>query len=385
MGVVSQGAADDRATAGIDGGAFAREIGAGPELEPIIGDLLELGVPAEAIRRAHERGRVDEAIFEAVLDPIRNRRTVSATQIEADGGLEVDEIRLIMLTFGLRAPDPDEPYFTPEEAEVMRRFGELREIWPPEVYLQVTRVYGQALAHIAQTEIHAFRLHVEPRLRAEAGSAMPALAAVHSAFGRLLPLADPMLLGVHRRRVEHELAQEAVREAEARTPEGRLPGAVEVTLAFVDLSDFTAYADAHGDLLAVEVVESFAQAVTAELGENGRVLKALGDGYMLSFPDPHAAVSACVRIIDQIGGDDTPGVHASVHHGVALYREGDYFGSAVNLAARLLALARDGELVASMDVVRATGERFAWHPPRSRHLRGFSEPVEFAWLWVGDG
>lgn len=377
---MAQGSEADGGAGGADGRAFAREIGAAPELEAIIEDLLELGVSPEAIRRAHDRGRVDEAIFEAVLDPIRNRRTISAAQIEADGGLEVDETRLIMLTFGLRAPDPGEPYFTPEEAEVMRRFGELRDVWPPEVYLQVTRVYGQALAHIAQTEIQAFRLRVEPGLRAEAGGSMPALAAVHSAFGRLLPLADPMLLGVHRRRVEHELAQEAVREAEARTPEGVLPGAVEVTLAFVDLSDFTAYADARGDLLAVEVVESFAQAVTAELGENGRVLKALGDGYMLSFPDPSAAVGACVRIIDQLGGDDTPGVHASVHQGVALYREGDYFGGAVNLAARLLGLAGDGELVVSAAVAAATAEQFDWGPLEQRRLRGFREPVELCRL-----
>lgn len=377
---MSEGAEDGGAAEQVDGREFAREIGAAPEFEAIIGDLLELGVPADAIRRAHERGRVDEAIFEAVLDPIRNRRTVSAAQIEAEGGLGVDEIRLMMLTFGLRSPEPDEPYFTPEEAEVMRRFGELRDVWPPEVYLQVTRVYGQALAHIAQTEVHGFRLHVEPRLRAEADGTLPALAAVHSAFGQLLPLADPMLLGVHRRRVEHELAQEAVREAELRTPEGVLPGAVEVTLAFVDLSDFTAYADARGDLPAVEIVESFAQAVTSELGERGRVLKALGDGYMLSFPDPAAAVAACMRIIEWMSADDTPSVHASVHQGVALYREGDYFGSSVNLAARLLGLAAGGELVASAAVAAATEGQFGWEPPDRRRIRGFREPIEFCRL-----
>lgn len=377
---MSQGSEEEGARGAADGRAFAREIGAAPELETIIEDLVELGVPPEAIRRAHERGRVDEAIFEAVLDPTRNRRTISAAQIEAEGGLEVDEIRLIMLTFGLRSPEPDEPYFTPEEAEVMRRFGELRDFWPPEVYLQVTRVYGQALAHIAQTEIHAFRLHVEPGLRAGAGGSMSALAAVHSAFGSLLPLADPMLTGVHRRRVEHELAQEVVREAEARTPEGVLPGAVEVTLAFVDLSDFTAYADSRGDLLAVEVVETFARAVTAELGDAGRVLKALGDGYMLSFPDSAAAVGACVRIIERMHGDETPGVHASVHQGVALYREGDYFGGAVNLAARLLGLAGDGELVASAAVVDATAAEFDWGTRHSRRVRGFSDPIEYARL-----
>lgn len=368
--------AEDDHAMGVDGRALARQIRAAPELERMIGELLELGVSPEAIRRAHKRGRVEDAIFDAVLDPARTERTVSPSQIEAGGGLRVAETQLIALGFGLRAPEPDEPYFTPEEATVLERFGELREIWPPQVYLQVVRVYGQALAHIAQTEVYAFRLHVEPRLRAASGGVLPALPAVHAAFGQLLPLADPMLLGIHRRRVEHELAQAAVREAELRTPEGVLPGAVEVTLVFCDLKDFTAFADVHGDVAAIGAIERFAATVTAERGETGHVLKALGDGYMLSYPEPAAAVAACVRIIERMRSDDTPGVHASVHHGVALYREGDYFGKAVNLAARLLGLAGRGELVASEAVARATEGLFDWEHLGGRRIRGVSEPVE---------
>lgn len=122
-----------------DGQALAREIGAAPELERMVEELHELGVPPDAIRRAHGRDRIEEAIFEAVLDPARSERTVTAAEIEAEGGLRVDETRLIALNFGLRVPEPDEPYFTPAEAAVLRRFGDLREIWQPEVYLQIVR------------------------------------------------------------------------------------------------------------------------------------------------------------------------------------------------------------------------------------------------------
>lgn len=371
---MSAQAGDDQAD-GVEGAALAREIGAPPELEEMIGVLLRLGVPREAIRRAHERGRVEDAIFDAVLDPARGERTVSPSEIEADGGLSVGETQLVALGFGLRAPAPDEPFFTAAEAAVLKRFGELREIWPPEVYLQIVRVYGQALAHIAQTEVHLFRLHVEPELRAASGGMLGALGAVREAFGQLLPLADPMLLGVHRRRVEHELAQAAVREAELETPEGALPGAVEVTLVFCDLKDFTAYADAHGDAAALAVIERFATVVTSERGERGHLLKALGDGYMLSYPEPVDAVEACVRIIGRMRSADAPGVHASVHSGVALYREGDYFGQVVNLAARLLDLAGSDELVASEAVVRETQGRFDWEHRGSHRIRGVSEPV----------
>jgi len=315
------------------------------------------------------------ALFDAALDPARGERTVSPAQIEADGGLTVDETRVVVLNFGLRAPDPQEPYFTTAEADVLVRFGSLREIWPPEVYLQIVRVYGQALAHIAQTEVNLFRLYVEPNLRKARGSPVRARQAVQGAFGELLPLADPMLLGVHRRRVEHELTQSAVREAEIKTPEGVLPGAIEVTFVFCDLKDFSAYADVHGDAAAADLIERLAVVVTGQLGHHGNVVKSLGDGFMLSYPEPGEAVAACVRIIEQMRGDDAPGVHASVHHGVVLYREGDYFGRAVNLAARLLGLAGRDELFASEAVVRATAGRFDWESLGDQDIRGFSEPV----------
>lgn len=358
-----------------EGAVLAREIGAPPERAEIIGVLLRLGVPREAIQRAHERGRIEDSIFDTVLGPARDERTVSPSEIEADGGLSVAETQIVALGFGLPAPGPDEPFFTAAEATVLKRFGELREIWPPEVYIQIVRVYGQALAHIAQTEIHLFRLHVEPRLRAANVGTLGALLAVREAFGQLLPLADPMLLGVHRRSVEHELAQAAVREAELETPDGALPGAVHVALVFCDLKDFTAYADAQGDAAALTVIERFATVVTTERGERGHLLKALGDGYMLSYPEPVDAVEACVRIIERMRGGDAPAVHASVHSGIALYREGDYFGQMVNLAARLLTLAGSDELVASEAVVQATTGRFDWEHRGSRRVRGVSEPV----------
>ena len=356
---------------------LSEQIGATGEVAKLIAALLELGIPAETIRRAYDRDRVEDAIFEAVLDPARSERTVSARQIESDGGLTVPELQLLALTFGLRVPEPDEPFFTDEEAAVYVRFDRLREIWPPEIYLQIARVYGQALAHIARAEIHAFRLFVEPGLRKAAGDELAGLPAVHEAFGELLPLADPILLGVHRRRVEHEVAQAAVRAAELSSPEGVLPGAVDVTLAFCDLKDFTAYAEAHGDASAFEAVERFAAVITSELGQDGQVLKALGDGYMISFDEPAAAVAACARIIERMRTEQAPGVHASIHHGVALYREGDYFGSAVNLAARLLSLAGCDQLVASAAVVSETAAGpFEWESLGASRIRGLSEPVQ---------
>lgn len=361
--------------------ALAGELGA-PDLEDSVRTLLELGVTPDGIRRAHELGRIDDAIFEPVLDPARAERTVSAREIEERGGLMVTETQLVALSFGLPVPGPDEPYFTPEEAMALQRFGELREIWPPEVYLQIVRLYGQSLGRIAETEANLFRMHVASRIH-EGGDRTRTLPAVHDALSQLLPLADPLLLGVHRRRIEYAFAQAAVREAESLSGEGQLPGAVEVTLLFCDLKGFTEYTDANGDAAAIEMIEKFAAVVTQELGPHGHVVKMLGDGFMLSFPGPGEAVESFARVIARMRAGDLLSIHGSVHHGVALYREGDYFGRSVNLAARLLAVAGSDVLAASRPVVDATSDRFDWQPAGTRRLRGASDPVDVFELRFG--
>jgi adenylate cyclase len=358
-----------------DARTVAREIGAAPEQEDLVRALLELEVAPETMRRALDRGALEDAVFEAALDPGRRERTVSAREIERSGGPRADATASIVEAFGLLPPDPDDPYFTDAEAEVFRQLSELSDVWPPELYLPVSRVYGRALARIARAETQAFRERVEPRLRRASGDRLSALPVVHWAFERLLPLSDPLLVGVHRRLLEREVSQARVAEAEERARGDSLPGAVEVALLFCDLKDFTAYANAAGDGAAVEALEQFSQVVTEERGEHGRLLKGLGDGYMLAYPASPDAVAAGERIIVGMRDGDL-GVHASVHEGVAVAHEGDYFGRTVNLAARLLLVARRDELVATTAVVEATRDRFEWEPRGAERIRGVSEPVD---------
>jgi adenylate cyclase len=346
-----------------------------PGDDDLIGTLEELGASREAAEEAIARGDPEGAVFESVLLPARLDRTVSAIDVEGRGGISVEEAMVLMEARGLPTPDPGEPTFTPDEADVLVEVGKLRDIWPPEVMLQVSRVYGRMLARIAAAEIQAFRHHTAPKLREDHDDTFAELRAVQAAFEALLPLADPLLIGVHRRWVEHELAQVAVNDAEQRADGAQLPGAVNVAFLFCDLKDFTEYADAHGDAEAIGAIEAFFSAVTAERGETGRVVKLLGDGAMLAYDDAVDAVAAGARLIATMRSTDLPGVHAGVHHGVAIAREGDYFGSAVNLTARLLALGGRDELVGTDPVVEASGHLFSWEPIGDHDIRGVRGPV----------
>jgi adenylate cyclase len=97
---------------------------------------------------------------------------------------------------------------------------------------------------------------------------------------------------------------------------------------------------------------------------------------MLCYSDVHEAVGAANRVVAGMRHKTGPGVHASVHRGIAIARHGDYFGSAINLAARLAAAAEEHQLIATRCVAEATDARFAWEGAGILHLRGFAEPVE---------
>jgi adenylate cyclase len=345
--------------------------------------LRELGVPEEAIERALERGEPEIAVLESAFLEARAERTVTPSEVEARGGLPADEIAELFQAMGLAPPAPDEPALTEEEAEVYVELHRLRDIWPRELRQQVARVYGRLLARIARTGVQVFRLQAEPRIRERSADQAEHLSALHEAFPRLLSLPDALLTGVHRRWLEYEVAQTTLSAAQLEGPDAALPGAVDVTLLFCDLKDFTAYANAEGDAAAVEIIDAFVRTVDAERGEEGRVVKVLGDGHMISYDDPVPAVEAGARIIAGMRTRDSLGVHASVHRGVAIAREGDYFGSAVNLAARLLNAAGRDELVGTESVVASCGDDFDWEPIGARQIRGVDEPVEVFRLRTG--
>ena len=129
-----------------------------------------------------------------------------------------------------------------------------------------------------------------------------------------------------------------------------LPGAVTVAFLFCDLTGFTAFADAEGDAAA----DSFARIVAEQRGEF-LLMKSLGDGAMLVYPEGIAAVSAAARIIEQTRLRSPLPVHAGAHVGAAIARDGDYDGgSCVNLAARLLGVAQPDQLIATREVVDQT-------------------------------
>jgi class 3 adenylate cyclase len=156
----------------------------------------------------------------------------------------------------------------------------------------------------------------------------------------------------------------------------------DVTVLFSDLYGSTAMYRDLGDLRAYERVrETFAEAGRVIATHHGLWIKDMGDAVMASFAEPEAAVAAAVEMIAAVraatGLELKVGVHCGACIAVSFRDRLDWFGSTVNLAARIQSLAGPGELcISDAAYQRSSRARgLAAGEPFSARVRGVDEPV----------
>lgn len=151
------------------------------------------------------------------------------------------------------------------------------------------------------------------------------------------------------------------------------------TFLFADIAGFTALTEAHGDEDAADLALDFGRRVRAALPpEGGEVVKAIGDALMVRLDAPVQAVGLGMLIAHDLMADHgQPTVRVGMHSGPASEREGDFFGTTVNLAARIAAAAAGGEVLISEAVRRDAdglpGVRFVSRG--AQRLRNVARPV----------
>ena len=164
--------------------------------------------------------------------------------------------------------------------------------------------------------------------------------------------------------------------------------AVEATFAFVDLAGFTAMTEAHGDAQAVAIVRAFRDRALQVLGPEDELVKTIGDAVMLRFATPETAIVALRELLQRelVVHDAVLLPRAGAHHGQAMVVEGDYYGAAVNLAARVAGEAGGGQLLVTTRAALAARDLGAivTHVG-SVQLRNVSESVDVYDVRIGEG
>ncbi len=151
-----------------------------------------------------------------------------------------------------------------------------------------------------------------------------------------------------------------------------------VTTIIADISDSTPFYEAMGDDQAQQLIQVEIDRLREVLLSFGGVpVGQKGDDVLSYFADPDSAVRSALAMVKKPSGT-VLSVHAGVHHGPVVVREGGVFGETVNLTARLAAAANPGEACVSESVAEGLSPdtRQLLAPIGSLRLKGVSDPVK---------
>jgi adenylate cyclase len=155
--------------------------------------------------------------------------------------------------------------------------------------------------------------------------------------------------------------------------------------AFVDLSDFTAFTEHHGDERTVVVLASFRTRVREIAARRGvRVTKWLGDGAMLSSSDALAVIAMVMELAGAVPKTLPLDIRAGLAQGPVIMFEGDdYIGRAANVASRLCDAAHPGQVLAAREAASLAPR---WVDASESHpylVHGIDRAIEASVLRIG--
>ena len=339
----------------------------------IVARLRHRGHKLEHIRAAGEQGRLAFSYIEDMFDGDR-AASVSIDDAADRTGLEAALIERFWTSLGLPATAFEG--LTEDDIEALEYVGAILDAgFPLVAFLQLCRVYGQALSQIADAEVRLFHLYVHEPLIREGVPGLEMAEEMEDLVRALLPLSSPVMDFVHQRFLRHFVEQDVVGHMESALEDEDVDlGRVRVAIAFADLAGYTRFTEEEGEEEALSSVERFVEGVTNTLPEDARVVKTIGDEVMVVGQDVGALVDWAVGFT--LLFDERPEPRIGVHYGTTLYRDGDYFGRDVNLTSRVVARARGGEVLVSDAVTDAlsASPHLRFEEIGQVKLKGFAEP-----------
>src|SRR3954468_8032836 len=344
--------------------------------------MRERGHSFDEIKEAIKEGRLSSGLLEDLFPPGETHYTLEDAAEET--GLEPELLERVWASMGFARHDLDA--LTEDDMQALRWVSSvLGAGFPLVAFLQLTRVYGQSLSQIADAETRLFHIYVHEPLMREGVPALE-MAEEMADLGRdLLPLASPIMDFIHRRYLSYFSEQDVVGHMEADVESDEAYGRIKVAIAFADVAGYTRYVEEEGEVEALSYVELFIESVGNTLPEGARLVKTIGDEAMVVGQDVGAVVDWAVGF-SRLYANERPAPRIGVNAGHVIYRDGDYFGREVNLASRVVARARGGEVLVTgqvLDDVRDTSHLRIDNIGQVK-LKGFTEPRSLCRLSTAD-
>lgn len=291
-------------------------------------------------------------------------------------GLSDAEVRRFWWALGL--PDAgDQAAYTRRDRDALLALTD--QGLDTDTAVRLARAIGQNVPRMAEWQVAAMLAHLE-NIGEEATTARAS-----EAFDELAPWLDRVVRHTWRRHLDTALTRIDPLAA------GEVESAEVVTVGFADLVNFSALVNTLDTHRLGEMVEIFeARCADVVAAHDGRLIKTLGDAVLFVVPgDPttddepaNGGADRALRIawsmVEVIGRDGRlPDVRLGLATGSVVTRMGDVFGSPVNLASRLTALARRNRVLADEATVSRLRGTYEVRRLSGRPVRGFGvvEPV----------
>ncbi len=341
----------------------------------IVARLRERGHSIERIREASQSGKLAFGYVDELLPSSEARYTLQEAEREID--MDPAVIERLIGAMGLNALSAES--LSEEDLQVLRYGAEvLAAGLPLPALLQIVRVYGQAMAQVADAEVRLFHLYLHEPLMRDGVPGVQIAQEMEAMTREMLPFAVPFINYLHGRLLGYFVEQDAIGhiEADLDDEETAEEGRMRVAIAFADLAGYTKLTEEQGEAEAVSAVERFVETVEQTLPIDARVIKTLGDEVMIVGADAGALTSWAVGLGKELP-QGSPPPRIGIHVGAALYRDGDYYGREVNRAARVVARASGGEVLVTRPVIDAGRlDGLTFELIGEVVLKGFSEPTE---------
>jgi adenylate cyclase len=338
----------------------------------VVARMRERGHSLADLKRAGQEGRLAFGFTEDLFPKPEEQVTVE--QVARETGLEPELVERILVILG--TPLERERVLNPHDAQAMRHCARvLAAGFPLVAFLQLVRVYAQSLRRIADAEVRLFHLYVHEPLIRDGVPELEMAEEMGELAGDILPLASPLIDYLHTRYLRFFLEQDVIGHMESELDAASDLGQVPVTLCFIDLTGFTRFTEEEGDLEALDVVERFVETVEGTLPPEATLVKTIGDEVMVVSPEPASLTEWAVGLLAHF--PERPRPRVGIHYANAVYRDGDYFGTHVNLAHRVVSSAQAGEVMVTDRVTEAIEGRedLVFEPIGEVGLKGFPEPT----------
>lgn len=265
---------------------------------------------------------------------------------------------------------------TENDAKLFAGLGMFSKMFSHEESIAILRVIGSSMARIAEASVSLFLQDIEsPHIEA-GGSELDHARQIYAAVDLLDKEFSAHLNSILLRHIVQ--ASDRTRKAIA-GPEERFDYLYAV--GFVDLVGFTTESASMSQRELGTFLREFEERAHNAITSHGaRIVKLIGDEVMFVSTDPNAACRAASALMSGFSSARNQVVpRAGLAYGSVLLRGGDYFGSVVNLASRLVDEAVPQEVLVTSELGEAADDcEFA--PAGRRMVKGFDEPVRVSSL-----